>query len=141
MVESWGRGMTLIHQSVPSVTFREVGQLFIASFARPSFLEETQKKTTGTTENTEETPRKPLGNNVETTQKPHASPREKLLALLQAQPEINMKDLAQLSGATLYSVRHHLESLKAAGRIRHVGPSKGGRWEVRDLPETDGTTP
>jgi ATP-dependent DNA helicase RecG len=41
-----------------------------------------------------------------------------------------MKDLARLSGATLYSVRHRLESLKTAGRIRHVGPNKGGHWEV-----------
>jgi ATP-dependent DNA helicase RecG len=131
MVESWGRGMTLIHKSAPSVTFREVGQLFIASFARPSFLQETTK----------ETSEKPLENHTETTQKPHVNPRGTLLALIKAQPDINMKDLAQLSGATLYSVRHHLEALKAAGRIRHVGPSKGGRWEVLDRPETGGTTP
>ena len=137
MVESWGRGMTLIHQNAPAVEFRQVAGLFIASFARPSFSLN-DEETTGTTENTKETTQKPLGNNVETTQKPHASPREKLLALLKAQPAINTKDLAQLSGATLYSVRHHLESLKAAGRVRHVGPSKGGRWEVLDLPETDG---
>jgi ATP-dependent DNA helicase RecG len=138
MVESWGRGMTLIHQNAPAVEFRQVAGLFIASFARPSFgLND--EEATGTTENTKKTTQKPLENNVETTQKPHASPREKLLTLLKAQPAINTKDLAQLSGVTLYSVRHHLEALKAAGRIRHVGPSKGGRWEVLDLPETDGS--
>lgn len=137
MVESWGRGMTLIHQNAPTVTFRQVAGLFIASFARPSFSLN-DEETTGTTENTKEPTQKPLGNNVKTTQKPHASPREKLMALLKAQPAINTKDLAQLSGATLYSVRHHLESLKAEGRIRHVGPSKGGRWEVLDLPEQGG---
>ena len=37
MVEAWGRGMTLIHQNAPNVTFRQVAGLFIASFARPSF--------------------------------------------------------------------------------------------------------
>lgn len=137
MVEAWGRGMTLIHQNAPTVTFRQVAGLFIASFARPSFSLN-DEETTGTTENTKEPTQKPLGNNVKTTQKPHASPREKLMALLKAQPAINTKDLAQLSGATLYSVRHHLESLKAEGRIRHVGPSKGGRWEVLDLPEQGG---
>ena len=62
-----------------------------------------------------------------------------MLVLLKAQPDINMKDLARLSGATLYSVRHHLESLKAAGRIRHVGPTKGGYWEILDsTPEQEG---
>jgi ATP-dependent DNA helicase RecG len=139
MVESWGRGMTLIHQNAPAVEFREVGGLFIASFARPSFSVN-DGDATGTTENNKKTPKKPLGNNVETTQKPHTNPREELLALLKAQPDINMKDLARLSGATLYSVRHHLEALKATGRIRHVGPNKGGRWEVLDLPEVDGAT-
>jgi N-methylhydantoinase A len=30
------------------------------------------------------------------------------------------------------SVRHHLRVLQAAQRIRHVGPTKGGHWEVLD---------
>jgi ATP-dependent DNA helicase RecG len=138
MVESWGRGMTLIHQKAPAVEFRQVGGLFIASFARSSFLVETTQKITGATDNAKKTPEKPLENHVETTQKPHANPREKLLSLLKAQPGISMKDLALLGGVTLYSVRHHLESLKAVGYIRHVGPSKGGRWEVLDLTEPGG---
>jgi ATP-dependent DNA helicase RecG len=121
MVEAWGRGMTLIHQNAPTVTFRQVAGLFIASFARPSFSFDDQ-----------DTPQNPLENHTETTQKPRENHKEKLLTLLQAQPDIAMKDLATLSGTTLYSVRHHLESLKAAGRIRHVGPTKGGYWEVLD---------
>ena len=127
----------MILENAPSVEFRQVAGLFIASFARPSFSQN-DEETTGTTENTKDTTQKPLENNVETTQKTHASPREKLLTLLKAQPDIHMNEMAQLSGTTLYSVRHHLESLKAAGRIRHVGPSKGGRWEVLDRPETGG---
>lgn len=119
MVEAWGRGMTLIHQNAPTVTFRQVAGLFIARFTRPSFgLDD------------KETTQKPLEKHTETTQKPHGNHREKLLALLKAQPHITIKDLARLSGATLYSVRHHMESLKTAGRIRHVGPNKGGHWEV-----------
>jgi ATP-dependent DNA helicase RecG len=27
-------------------------------------------------------------------------------------------------------VKYHLNKLKAAGRIRRVGPAKGGHWEV-----------
>lgn len=119
MVEAWGRGMTLIHQNAPTVTFRQVAGLFIARFTRPSFgLDD------------KETTQKPLEKHTETTQKPHGNHREKLLAILKAQPHITIKDLARLSGATLYSVRHHMESLKTAGRIRHVGPNKGGHWEV-----------
>lgn len=39
MVEAWGRGMPLILKHVPDVIFREVGNLFIISFNRPSFAE------------------------------------------------------------------------------------------------------
>lgn len=135
MVEAWGRGMTLIHQNAPAVEFREVGQLFIASFARPSFIEGESQETTGTTESAKETPQKQHKNHLKTTKKQHENPREKLLVLLKAQPDISMQDLARLSGTTLYSVRHHLESLKAEDRIQHVGPTKGGRWEVLEPSE------
>lgn len=45
MVEAWGRGMTLIHENAPDVAFREIGNLFIASFARPSFEAVTDQET------------------------------------------------------------------------------------------------
>ena len=41
MVEAWGRGMPLILENEPGVKFREVAHIFIASFGRPSFMEET----------------------------------------------------------------------------------------------------
>ena len=31
---------------------------------------------------------------------------------------------------SIHSVQHHINKLKEAGIIRHVGPTKGGRWEV-----------
>ncbi len=46
MVEGWGRGMPLIFENSPTVKFRQIAGLFIASFERPSFFEETAKKTT-----------------------------------------------------------------------------------------------
>ncbi len=39
MVEGWGRGMPLIFENAPTVQFRQIAGLFIASFERPSFLE------------------------------------------------------------------------------------------------------
>lgn len=144
MVESWGRGMTLIHQNAPSVEFRQVAGLFIASFARPSFREggsaeqqettqkplENSQETTGTTESTKKTPRKRQENT-----------KENLLKALQTQPELSVAALAEWLGGTPASVRHHLRVLQTQGRIRRIGPDKGGRWKVLDLPETDGTAP
>ena len=31
---------------------------------------------------------------------------------------------------SVHSVQHHVNKLKGAGVIRHVGPTKAGRWEV-----------
>jgi ATP-dependent DNA helicase RecG len=51
MVEAWGRGMPLILKNAPNVKFREISHIFIASFDRPSFLEEVESidKGVGTT--------------------------------------------------------------------------------------------
>jgi len=40
MVEAWGRGMPLILKNEPSAKFKEVAKLFIASFDRPSFMDD-----------------------------------------------------------------------------------------------------
>ncbi len=141
MVEGWGRGMPLMLENAPTAEFRELGGLFIASFARPSFLDGEKAGHPETTQETVDKAAATAGNitenHTETTQKPLGNPREKLLTLLDAQPELSMKALAALSGASLYSVRHHLESLQAAGRLRHVGPNKGGRWEILESGESD----
>jgi len=35
---------------------------------------------------------------------------------------------------SVHSVQHHINKLKEIGFIRHVGPTKVGRWEVIDSP-------
>ncbi|MFA7098260.1 MAG: winged helix-turn-helix transcriptional regulator [Gammaproteobacteria bacterium] len=40
--------------------------------------------------------------------------------------------LAQRVGISEDGVKYHLNKLKAAGKIRHVGSTKTGRWEVLD---------
>jgi ATP-dependent DNA helicase RecG len=97
-----------------------VAGLFIASFGRPSYLASDHTVST----------HKPPESHAETTQKRGADIREQVLAMLKSQPNLSTKALAQHAGLSLYSVRHHLEALKASGRIRHVGPSKSGYWEI-----------
>ena len=112
MVEAWGRGMPLILKYAPDVVFREIGNLFIVSFNRPSFLEQEGEGEAAAQETTQETT------------------QEKILAGLRAEPTLTRKLLAQRLGISEDGVKYHLNKLKAAGRIRHVGPTKGGRWEV-----------
>ena len=54
----------------------------------------------------------------------------RILALLRERPHLTMPALAELVGLSVGGVRHHLERLRSAGRLRRVGPTKGGRWEV-----------
>lgn len=56
--------------------------------------------------------------------------QEKILALSRGYPEITRKALAARIGITPDSAKYHLDRLKKAGRIRHVGPTKKGRWKI-----------
>lgn len=141
LVESWGRGMPLIIENAPDVGFREVAGLFVASFKRPTAAQEANPKTTseaqGTTpETTLETQSTTPGTTPditkETPKKHQASTREILLELIRKQPDIAAPALAARLGIGVDGVKYHLTQLKRAGKIRHVGPTKGGHWEVLD---------
>jgi ATP-dependent DNA helicase RecG len=54
------------------------------------------------------------------------------VSLLQANPDISQQELAAALGLTREGIKYHLNKMKRAGVIRHVGPTRGGRWEVVD---------
>jgi ATP-dependent DNA helicase RecG len=110
MVEAWGRGVPLILDKEPGAKFKEIAKLFITSFDRPSFGENVDKAVVTTQETTQ----------------------EKIIACLKAEPTLTRKLLAQRIGISEGGIKYHLNKLKAAGKIRHVGPTKAGRWEVAD---------
>ena len=56
--------------------------------------------------------------------------QERILALLEADPRLTRRLLAERLGITADGVKYHLNRLRAAGTIRHVGATKAGRWEV-----------
>jgi ATP-dependent DNA helicase RecG len=120
MVEAWGRGMPLILENAPTVEFREIARLFIASFERPSATAKTTKETRKTTK--------------ETTSERPVRMKEKLLLLIRQQPEITAAALSTATGIGVDGVNYHLNQLKQAGKLRRVGSTKAGHWEV---PEAD----
>ena len=124
MVEAWGRGMPLILENAPTVEFREIARLFVASFERPSAAVETTKETSKPTkETTKETTKE------KTSERP-VRMKEKLLLLIRQQPEITAAALSVATGIGVDGVNYHLNQLKQAGKLRRVGSTKGGRWEV-----------
>jgi ATP-dependent DNA helicase RecG len=55
---------------------------------------------------------------------------EKILALLKADPELAAREIAETLGITQRAVEKQIAKLRDEGRIRRIGPAKGGRWEI-----------
>jgi ATP-dependent DNA helicase RecG len=116
-IEAWGRGIQRVlnacHEArTPEPRIEvEAGELsvefpFSAAYVDRMAAQETAQETTR-----------------ETTQ-------EQILSLLREDPTLTRKALADRIGITADGVKYHLDRLRDAGRIRHVGPTKKGRWEV-----------
>ena len=67
-----------------------------------------------------------------------SSEQTPLLALLAANPTLTAKQAAERLGLSPRAVEKQLAALKASGRLRRIGPNKGGYWQVvlRDQGDT-----
>lgn len=55
---------------------------------------------------------------------------EKILAVMKAMPDVTTMELADATGLSIAAINWNIRKLKADGRLRRVGPDKGGHWEV-----------
>lgn len=70
-----------------------------------------------------------------TTQKTAQKTSQKILTILRRNPWASRREIAEiLADITESGVKYHLEKLKSQGRIRRIGPDKGGAWEITDKP-------
>ena len=68
---------------------------------------------------------------ISTTQElPQETAQEKIIALLERQPGITRKEIAVQLGISADGIKYHLEKLKAAAKVRHVGSTKKSHWEI-----------
>ena len=74
-----------------------------------------------------ETPKKHPIATQETTQE---TTQEKILAAIQAKPEITQKELAQSIGITLNGIKYHIKNMTKSGIIKHEGSTKSGKWII-----------
>jgi ATP-dependent DNA helicase RecG len=72
-----------------------------------------------------------LGNGGATTPitTPITTPN-RILSLIRRNRGITQIELAQSLGLTRDGIKYHLNILKRDGVLRHVGPARGGHWEV-----------
>jgi len=64
------------------------------------------------------------------SQKSSQKSSRKIMDLMRTDPAITIADLVQNIGITDRAIKKQIEKLKAQGRIRRIGPDKGGHWEV-----------
>lgn len=67
----------------------------------------------------------------ETTQETaQETTQENIIRLIELNPYVTRKELAAKTGFSDSGVKYHLKKLTEEGRIRHIGPTKKGKWEV-----------
>ena len=55
---------------------------------------------------------------------------DKLIELLKAHPSLTQVGMSNALGISRQAVQKHIANLKKSGRLRRIGPDKGGHWEV-----------
>jgi len=120
-VEKWGRGISLILNKEPDTEFKEIGTQFISVFKRKTFLGEMTSK--GSDEKYPEKYPEKWSENLNPTQ-------IKIVNLIKINPRINRLKLAKELNLTDSAIKKNLRILKEQGKIKRIGPDKGGHWEV-----------
>ena len=57
---------------------------------------------------------------------------DQILRMLNEKPEMTLAEVALKIGKSLNAIERASSKLVKAGRLRYVGPKKGGHWEVKD---------
>jgi len=65
-----------------------------------------------------------------TREKTREKTGEKILRYLAENPAATQNDIVAVIGISVKGVEWNLKTLKESGRLRRVGPDKGGHWEV-----------
>ena len=110
MVELWGRGIDKMIESCRAESMPEPEFVVEANGFWVTFRFADEKVAGGKTT-------------------PKTSAAQIIIELIEENPEITRKEMAALSGLTLDGVKYHLHKLKTAGKIRHTGPARSGRWQ------------
>ncbi len=113
-IEKWASGLKRIYDECTAVgikvDFKRVKTGFVVSFHRPKWEEGEGLETDG--------------------QKAAEKTREKILRLIKENPLITISEIAEEAGVSPKGVEWNIGKLKKEGRIKRVGPDRGGHWEI-----------
>lgn len=144
-IEAWGRGIERIlgacHDAGapdPQLEFdaRDVWVTFpfsreyLAIVTPPDHRRDVQRPEAGTNASVETPVETPVQAPVQTPAQSRLRTPERIVAVLSAKPEATLTEVAQLIGKSLRAVERAATTLTKQGRLRFVGPKKGGHWDV-----------
>lgn len=125
-IESWGRGIELIcdactAEGAPAPGFQcdSAGFWVEFPFAVADELPETPVKTSMKVETPSKTP----------SETPSKTPSE-ILRCLETEPTMTLTEVAARISKSLSAVARATAKLVKDGKLRHVGPQKGGHWKI-----------
>ena len=72
------------------------------------------------------------------SQKSSQKSSQKILEILREQPKTTIQDLASSLAISDRAIKKHISNLKDQGRLRRIGPDKGGHWAVVDREDNGG---
>ena len=97
-------------------------------------IEETNKEIEETNKEIEETNKEIEETSKETSKEIEKTNREidnMIIGILEVSPEIVVKEIAERLELSIGGVRYHINKMKKAGIIEHIGATKKGKWVVR----------
>ncbi|MDR2685671.1 MAG: winged helix-turn-helix transcriptional regulator [Rickettsiales bacterium] len=53
-----------------------------------------------------------------------------MIDAIRANPTISRKELADIVGLSSDGIKWNLDKLKKDGKVRRIGPDRGGHWKV-----------
>jgi ATP-dependent DNA helicase RecG len=66
----------------------------------------------------------------ETVKLPNGKSSQKILQLVQENSFITTTEMADKLSLTRRAIAKQIEKLKREGKLKRIGPDKGGRWEI-----------
>ena len=122
LIEAWGRGIERIIEACRAAKTREPRLRYEPSglWVEFSFAETPQGELDGASVET----------SVEMSVETPVKTRGKVIELLANHPEITLAEIAAAIGKSVRTVERASAKLVQEGRIRHVGPTKAGHWEI-----------
>lgn len=115
LIEAWGRGIERILAACAA-----------AGLPTPELHDEQ----TGLWVNFHFQPADETGAPVKTPVKTLVKTPEQILVLLGGNPDLTLAEVAAAIGKSTSAVERAAAKLVKAGRLRYVGPRKGGHWEI-----------